>query len=148
MAISQRQFEVMVGLANRHAKTGPYDLAADQRVLLRATRLGRRGQYGIAATMLEALPIHSPLRPSVLDLKAKILAQQGRFLEAEACWREALALAPNHEGFRQALAAIAEERRYPFWLRIVVAAAVSAVTCVVLLLVAVGILRWAGWIGR
>ena len=138
----------MIRLASRRGAACQSDLMADRELPLEAVRLARRGRYDDATTALARLPADSPLRPSMLDLKAKMYAQQGRYLEAEACWREALSLAPNHEGFRQALAAIAEERRHPFWLRIVVAAAVAAVTSVVLLLVAIGVLRWAGWTGR
>ena len=148
MAISKRQFEAMVGLANRHAKTGTHDLAAVQHLLLQAARLARRDRYGDAAAMLAELPADSALRPSILDLKAKILAQQGRYLEAEACWREALTLAPDNQAFRCALAAIAEERKYPFWLRIAVVAVVAAATSVVVYAVMIAALRWTGWIRR
>jgi len=138
----------MVWLASGRGVPCRKDLTAHCELLSEAVRLARSGRYDDAMAVLARLPGDGALRPSMLDLKAKIHAQQGRYLEAEACWREALSLVPNHQGFRRALAAIAEERRYPFWLRIVVAAAVAAVTSGALLVVAVGILRWAGWLGR
>ena len=147
MAILQRQCEARVGLENRHTKTGPCDLAADRSVLLRAARLGRRRHYNAAAAMLETLPAHSPLLPSILDLKAKMLAQQGRYLKAEACWRQALQLVPNNQAFQRAIATIAGERRYPVWLRIAVAAVVAAVTSVAALAAVFAILRWTGRVG-
>lgn len=84
----------------------------------------------------------------MLDLKAKVYAQRGRYLEAEACWREAIRLSPDTQAFHRGLAAIAEERRYPFWLRIVVAAAIAGVTSGAGLFVLIAILRWTGWIGK
>ena len=147
MAVSQRQYEAMVALASRQGTTSGNGLAADRDLLSEAVCLARRGRFGDATAVLTKLPADSALRPSMLDLKAKMFAQRGRYLEAEACWREALTLAPDHDEFQQALAAIAEERRYPFWLRIAVSAVVAAVTSAVLLLAAIGLLRWAGWIG-
>jgi len=148
MAVSQRQYDAMVGLASRRGVACENDLTADRELLSEAVRLARCGRYGDAAAVLARLHAGSPLWPSVLDLRAKMYAQQGRYLDAEACWREALSMAPNHEPFRRALAAIAAERRYPFWLRIVVTTAVAAATSAVVLVVVVGVLRWAGWIGR
>jgi tetratricopeptide (TPR) repeat protein len=98
--------------------------------------------------MLAPLPADSPLRPSILDLKAKIFAQQGRYLEAEACWREALTLAPDNQAFQQALAVIAEERRCPFWLRIAVVGTVAAATSMAGVAVLLAVLKRAGWLGR
>lgn len=147
VAISQ-QHEARVGLANRPGPTGPRHLAADQQLLVQAARLARRGHYDAAEAMLVTLPAGSPLRPSILDLKAKIFAQQGRYSEAEACWREALTLAPDNKAFRQALAAIAQERRYPFWLRIIIVTIVAAAASIAGVAVIVATLKWAGWIGR
>lgn len=148
MAISQPQYEAMVGLASRPSTTGQSDLAEDQELLLQAARLARRGRYDAAVAMLGPLPADSPLRPSILDLKAKILAQQGRYFEAEACWREALTLAPGNQAFQQALAVIAEERRCPFWLRMAVVGAVAAATSMAGVAVLLAGLKWAGWLGR
>ena len=124
------------------------NMAADQRLLAEAARLARRGSYDAAEAMLARLRADSPLRPSMLDLKAKVCAQQGRYLEAEACWREALALAPDNQAFRRALAVIAEDRRYPFWLRIAVAAVVAAITSIAGVAVMIVVLRWMGWLGK
>ena len=147
MAISQRQYEAIVGLANRHSKTGPHDVASDHQLLVRAARLARRGRYHDAEALLATLPADGPLGPATLDLKAKILAQQGRYLEAEACWHQALKLTPDNQAFHRALVAIAEERRYPFWLRTMVAAAVAAVTSIAGVAVLIAVLKWKGWIG-
>jgi len=148
MAISQRQYETVVGLASGRSTSGQGNLATGQELLLQAARLARRGRYDAAVAMLAPLPADSPLRPSILDLKAKILAQQGRYWEAEACWQEALTLAPGNQAFQQALAVIAEERRCPFWLRIVVVGAVAAATSMAGVAVLLAVLKWAGWLER
>lgn len=148
MAVSQRQYETMVALASRQGKSSANGLAADRDLLSEAVCLARRGRFEDATAVLIKLPAESALRPSILDLKARMFAQRGRYLDAEVCWREALSLVPDHDEFQQALAAIADERRYPFWLRILVSAVVAAVTSAVLLLAVLGLLRWAGWIGR
>ena len=124
------------------------DLASDGELLLQVARLARRGRYDEATSTLARLPADSPLRPSILDLKAKIFAQQGRYREAEGCWREALTLAPGNQAFQQALAVIAEERRCPFWLRIAVVGAVAAATSMVGVAVLLAALKWVGWLGR
>ncbi len=98
--------------------------------------------------MLMALPSDSPLGPSALDLKAKVYAQQGMYAAAEACWRDALALAPGNQAFEDALSVMVEDRRYPFRLRVAVAIMASAITSGVLLLAAFAVLRWRGWIGK
>jgi type VI secretion system protein ImpK len=148
MAIPQRQCEAVVGLANRRSTTGQSNPAADHELLLQVARLARRGRYDAAVAMLAPLPADSPLRPSILDLKAKIFAQQGRYWEAEGCWREALTLAPDTQAFQQALAVIAEERRCPFWLRIAVVGTVAAATSMAGVAVLLAVLKWAGWLGR
>lgn len=148
MAIPQRQYEAMVGLASGRSISGQGNLATGQELLLQAARLARRGRYDAALAMLAPLPADSPLRPSILDLKAKIFAQQGRYLEAEACWREAMTLAPANQAFQQAIAVIAEERRCPFWLRIAVVGTVAAATSMASVAVLLAALKWAGWLGR
>jgi type VI secretion system protein ImpK len=148
MARSNRQHEAMVGLASRCSTSGQGNLATGPELLLQAARLARCGHYDAAVAVLAPLPADSPLRPSILDLKAKIFAQQGRYREAEACWREALTLVPGNQAFQQALAVIADERRCPFWLRIAVVGAVAAATSMAGVAVLLAVLKWTGWLGR
>ncbi len=148
MTVSQRQYDTMVRLAAGHGTGRRDDPAKDREILLRANRLARRGRYAEAVAMLMALPSDSPLGPSALDLKAKVYAQQGMYAAAEACWRDALALAPGNQAFEDALSVMVEDRRYPFRLRVAVAIMASAITSGVLLLAAFAVLRWRGWIGK
>ena len=147
-AMSQRQDEAIVKLANCYSMTGPHDLASDQQLLVRAADLARRRHYDDAMAMLATLPSDSPLRPSILDLKAKIFAQQGRYWEAETCWHQALNLSPDNQAFRLALAAIAEKRQRPFSSHLAVTIVVAALTSAVVVLVLATILYQLGWAER
>ncbi|MFY1693076.1 hypothetical protein [Plantactinospora sp. WMMB782] len=78
----------------------------------RATAAARRGDLDDAARVLVAL---DGAEPAVLDLLARIRAQQGRWREADECWATVQATDPDHEGAaagRRAIAAIlAGDRR-------------------------------------
>jgi len=148
MAVSERQYEAIIALAGRHKPAGQDAHAAGRELILRAYCLARRGRYEEAAAAMSELPADSPLRPTMLDLKAKVYAQQGRYLEAEACWREAIRLSPDTLAFHRGLSAIAEDRRYPFWLRIVVVAAVAGVSSGAACFVLIVILKLMGWLGK
>jgi type VI secretion system protein ImpK len=103
-------------------------------VLAQAARLARRGAYGAAEALLgESVVATSGPRADVLDLKARIRAQQGRWAEAEALWREVLALDPGHAQARVALARLGGPARG--WHHLAVVAARSLVAVAVLLLV-------------
>ena len=115
--------------------------------LLVAAQLARLGRYDEAESILARLDGYSELQAECMDLRARMLAQQGRYVEAEACWLQSLRLSPDNEAFQRGLAATAEERRYPFWLRIAVAAAVAAVIFVAVFTVLFAILRWTGRVG-
>ena len=76
--------------------------------LAQAARLARRGAYRSAEALLgEAALAASGPRADVLDMRARMCAQQGRRAEAEALWREALPLDPGNADIRAALAALA-----------------------------------------
>lgn len=59
-----------------------------QVTLAQSTKLARAGRYEAALTLLTTLP---PTLPAVLDLQARIFAQQGRLAEASHSWRQAQA---------------------------------------------------------
>ena len=109
MQVSQRQFEAIIGLSPRNP-VERLDLVASQRALLEAARLARRGRYAQAAVLIDTLPRDGPLGPATLDLRAKVFAQQGRFLEAEFCWMEALRQSPGNPGYRRALECLTRSR--------------------------------------
>lgn len=91
-----------------------------------AANLARLGRYDEAQPWLVEAAKEPSLRPSALDLQARIFAQQGRYLEAERCWLEAVRLEPRNPSFRKALDALTKQRRPLLWLRPLVAAAALA----------------------
>lgn len=78
--------------------------------LATAANLARRGQYAEAETLLASLPTDGPMAAPILDLKARVFAQQGRYVEAEACWIEAIRQSPGNPAYQAALARIREDR--------------------------------------
>jgi len=51
------------------------------------------------------------LGPATLDLKARICAQQGRLIEAQFCWMEAVRQSPGNESYRRSLGYVARVLR-------------------------------------
>jgi type VI secretion system protein ImpK len=78
-----------------------------QLTLSRAAQLARGGHFAQAEALLEGLPEGSS-DPRVLDLRARMRAQEGRLAEAERLWLEAARLDPSSPGI---LAGLAEVRR-------------------------------------
>jgi len=70
-----------------------------------AAHLARRGDYPGAEALLSDLLADAD--GSTLDLLARIRAQQGRYGEAEALWRDAAAVDPLHPEYRAGLARLA-----------------------------------------
>lgn len=99
--------------------------------LAQAAELARAGRYDEAECTLTGVGEDPGLKSKVLDLRARILAQRGRYVEAEACWIEALRLEPGNRDYRAALDALARDRRSPVWLRLVVNAALMAMALAV-----------------
>ena len=68
-----------------------------------AARIARKGRLQDAERMITGLPVDGPLGPATLDLKARICAQQGRLIEAQFCWIEAVRQSPGNETYRRSL---------------------------------------------
>jgi Flp pilus assembly protein TadD len=85
--------------------------------LHRAAELARSGRFQEAETALSEITPPDEQRPAVLDLLARIRAQQGRLREAEALWTRANALQPENEAYRAALQRQSMLQRRPLWLR-------------------------------
>ena len=69
-----------------------------------ATVLARRGRYNEAAKLVQkALDAGECSKAESLDLLARIYVQQGRHLDAEACWREAKHLDESNPVYDDAL---------------------------------------------
>src|SRR5438105_13854934 len=64
--------------------------------LARATDLARAGKYDEAETVLAGAVGESGSHPAALDLLARIRAQQGRLIEAQALWGQASRLDPSN----------------------------------------------------
>jgi len=95
-----------------------------------AVELARQGCYADAELFLLEASYQKGLRPAVLDLRAKMFAQQHRFSEAQACWLEALSLDPGNQQYRKALDAIASNEKYAFWSRLALVTLVIAVVTI------------------
>jgi tetratricopeptide (TPR) repeat protein len=81
-------------------------------LLEEATWLARQGQYADAEALVrQALCLHTKLDGRLWDLLAKVYAQQGRFLDAETCWRKALEESPNDPGYHAGIRAICQQQR-------------------------------------
>jgi len=65
--------------------------------LLLAAAVARMGHYDEAEQLLMELDQDERLRPVVLDPRAKMYAQQGRYAEAEACWLQGLPRNPGNQ---------------------------------------------------
>lgn len=75
-----------------------------------ASKLARNGYYPDAELLVrQSLCTPSGLRPALWNLLAKIYAQQGRYMDAESCWREALVLAPGTLEYLEGIQTIARE---------------------------------------
>ena len=101
-----------------------------------ARNLARRGLREDALLILGLLP--DPPTIETLDLRARLLAQLGRYAEAEDCWQQVQAQSPDHLGASEGLAAVAGLRRSPLRrLRVALALRFCRVvgTCLALLLV-------------
>jgi len=96
-------------------RPAPAAPAAREVVLARARALARHGRYAEAAGLLDQLLEEEPARegsPSaatLLDLRARIHAQQGQLNQADAYWVQAQQLAPGNAEYaagRRRIAAI------------------------------------------
>ena len=73
----------------------------------KAAELAYAGRYQEAEALTTALTREDDADPIILDLKARICAQQGRLLEAEAFWSRALRIDPANAAYRAGLKRIA-----------------------------------------
>jgi type VI secretion system protein ImpK len=92
------------------AATPAARLAVREAALAQARTLARAGRYTEAAELLDGE--HDV---AVLDLRARIHAQQGRLDEADRCWAEAAALAPGDRSAAEGRRRIAEIRARAAW---------------------------------
>ena len=72
-------------------------------ILVRAGALARRGNLVEAENLLKTLPDSDSTRIEVLDLMAKVYAQQGKIDQAQTMWLQALQRYPSDLHFLSAL---------------------------------------------
>lgn len=98
------------GVADR--MQGPLASLEEAVTLASAASYARRGEYAQAEAALQ----QAPVTPAVLDLRARICAQQGRFEEAAMLWRRACEMDPNNGMLQRAaeMAARDAERGSPW----------------------------------
>lgn len=102
-----------------------------QVTLSQAAHLARAGHYASAEELLNGLQATGQPDAAVLDMLARIRAQQGLLSEAESLWRKVQQLAPSHIGAAAALKRLRDMRRHPVWLQPAMALTVglSVVLC-------------------
>jgi tetratricopeptide (TPR) repeat protein len=76
-----------------------------------ATALAMSGRYQEAERLLVGLDQSKEYQTAVLDLRAKIFAQQRRYAEAEVCWLKALSLDPGNQQYRKAVDTLVKDRQ-------------------------------------
>ena len=97
--------------ANSHTHDAAHGIEEAADVLVNAASLARLGLYEEAEIALTSVPTLGPLAPQILDLAARVYAQQGRLLDAERCWVEAVRLLPTNTRFHAGLACVAGHAR-------------------------------------
>lgn len=85
-------------------------------LLPKAAELARAGRYIEAEGLLQHLIQEGNELPGVYDLLARIRAQQGRLLEAQSYWADAIQLSSAKDIYRAALKRIERLQTGPSWI--------------------------------
>jgi flagellar motor protein MotB len=111
-----------IGLAVAGEETAPVAAMMrsllDQLMLARAAELARAGHYLEAEKILSAAGDEKEYAPPVLDLLARVRAQQGHLAEAEQLWTRASRLDPLNNAYQMALRRAAALQQRPLRLRL------------------------------
>ena len=111
-------------------KVHKQNLSHYRRKYYHAVELARQGHYTDAELLLIEFGNRKEFRAIVLDIRAKMFAQQNRFSEAEACWLEALSLNPGNQQYRKALDTLTSNGQYAIWTRLALITLVIAVSTI------------------
>lgn len=84
-------------------------------ILPKAAELARAGKYQEAECLLQHLVQEGNAQAAVFDLLARIRAQQGRLLEAQSYWADAIQLSTTKDFYRTALKRIERLQTDPAW---------------------------------
>ncbi len=85
-------------------------------LLPKAAELARAGKYLEAECLLQHLIQEGNELPAVFDLLARIRAQQGRLLEAQSYWADAIQLSSAKDFYRTALKRVERLQARPPWI--------------------------------
>lgn len=85
-------------------------------LLPKAAELARAGKYLEAECLLEHLIQEGNELPAIFDLMARIRAQQGRLLEAQSYWADAIQLSNSKDIYRAAIKRIEHLQTRPLWI--------------------------------
>lgn len=138
--MTQKQYERIIGLVGRGSVPTRLEPEKVHQDLNASARIARSGRLHEAEVLISSLPLDGPLGPATLDLKAKLCAQQGRLVEAQLCWMEAVRQSPGNESYRRSLAYVTRVLR-PSRFSIIIYMTVLALLAVIAAL-CVGIARW------
>lgn len=141
MRITQAQYELIIGRVGRGGASSRPTTEQVRSSLSAAARAARKGRFQEAEVLLGSLPVDGPLGAATLDLKAKVCAQQGRLIEAQLCWMEAVRQSPGNERYRRSLHYVTNGLR-PSRLP----ASMIIMMIVLLTMLAAGLIQMAGWI--
>jgi len=101
-----------------HNESSPIGTLTSQMTVARASGLARAGRYQEAEALIEQELGRQRERPDLLDLFARIHAQQNHWNDAERAWTQALALDPTNETYKAGLKRVSQMRKRPlafFW---------------------------------
>lgn len=101
--MTSEQYERFIGLSSRVSGQTALTPEKTLATLHEAARTARRGHLAEAEVLISGLPLDGPLGATTLDLKARLCAQQGRLVEAQLCWMEAIRLSPGNDSYRRSL---------------------------------------------
>jgi predicted Zn-dependent protease len=98
----------MSGKTDISKRTTPYGDSligqlVDSLILARAAALARKGELKTAETLLMPLASNPEATTNILDLLAKVYAQQWKIAEAQSLWLRALNIEPSNKHFLRAL---------------------------------------------
>lgn len=140
MRVTQEQYERIIGLVGRGSASSRPTTEEVRRTLNAAAHAARKGHFQEAEVLLSSLPVDGSLGAATLDLRARVYAQQGRLVEAQLCWMEAVRQSPGNEVYRRALHYVTHALR-PSRLP----AVMFIMVIVLLAIIAAACIQIAGW---
>ncbi len=98
-----------------------------------ATEAASKGDYSLANKYISDLPHAHGDTPILLDLQAKIYAQQGKLKEAEFLWKKCVTHDPENNNYNEALNRIGKLQKKKVTWRLSLAKLIGAILTIILL---------------